>query len=88
MPRWEQFEKCPTCGYDIATGEGERGCQYGDCPYLPEELNVFCDDCRFDFFTGEGNPPCDDPMTCANGAAAREHVANVKHWRDLHGVVG
>ena len=51
MARWEG----PGCGYDIFTGDGGRGCAWGDYPYLPEELNVFCD--GFNFFTMEGNPP-------------------------------
>jgi hypothetical protein len=42
MARWEGFSQCPGCGYDFATGEGERSCAWGDCPYLPEELDVFC----------------------------------------------
>jgi hypothetical protein len=37
MTRWEGFRQCPGCGYDIATGEGERSCSWGDCPHLPEE---------------------------------------------------
>ncbi len=62
MPRWEGFVKCPGCGFDLATGEGVRSCSWGDCPYLPEDLNVYCDDCRFNLFTMEGNPSCDDPL--------------------------
>ncbi len=65
MARWEGFQQCPGCGLDIATGEGERSCAWGECPYLPEELDVYCPNCRFNFFTMEGNPPCEDPMTCA-----------------------
>ena len=42
MAHWDEFKQCPHCGLDIATGEGERGCAWGDCPYVPEELNVFC----------------------------------------------
>ena len=38
--------------------------RWGECPYLPEELDVYCDTCRFNFFTGEGNPSCDDPSSC------------------------
>ncbi len=29
MARWEGFRKCPGCGYDFATGEGERSCSWG-----------------------------------------------------------
>ncbi|HYU58070.1 MAG TPA: hypothetical protein VEO00_08470 [Actinomycetota bacterium] len=80
MARWEQFEQCPHCGWNIATNEGERGCAWGDCPYLPEELNVFCDWCRFDFATMEGNSPCDDPLTCEHGVVPRAHVENYHRW--------
>jgi hypothetical protein len=51
VANWEGFAKCPGCGYDLATGEGERSCAWGDCPYLPEELDVFCPNCRFNFMT-------------------------------------
>jgi len=53
MPRWEGFQQCPGCGLDIATGEGQRGCAWGDCPYLPEELDVYCPYCRFDLLKNE-----------------------------------
>jgi hypothetical protein len=82
MVRWEEFRRCPHCGYDFATGEGERGCAWGDCPYLPEELNVFCAYCWFNFYTMEGNPPCPDPLTCEHGAAPRAHVENYRRWRE------
>jgi tRNA 2-thiouridine synthesizing protein A len=39
VARWEAFRQCPGCGYDFAAGEGERSCTWGDCPYLPEELD-------------------------------------------------
>ena len=80
MARWEDFRKCPGCGLDIATGEGERSCAWGDCPYLPEELDVYCDTCRFNFFTGEGNPPCEDPNKCEHAAEPLRHVENVRAW--------
>jgi hypothetical protein len=78
--RWIDFEKCPHCGWDFATDEGERGCAWGACPYLPEELDVFCSQCRFNFLTMEGNPPCSDPVTCEQGAEARSHVGNYRCW--------
>lgn len=80
MARWEAFRKCPGCGFDFGSGEGERSCSWGDCPYLPEELNVFCDRCRFNFFTMEGNPPCEDPLTCLDAAEPRSHVENLRVW--------
>jgi hypothetical protein len=85
MAKWVEFSICPGCGYDPGTGEGDRSCHYGDCPYVPEELNVFCDRCRFNFVTLEGNPPCEDPMTCEHGVEARAHVGNVERWREVHG---
>ena len=85
MAKWEAFRQCPGCGFDFATGEGERSCSWGDCPYLPEELNVFCDSCRFNFFTMEGNPPCEDPLTCEHAAEPRSHVENLRTWE---GTVG
>jgi hypothetical protein len=68
MARWSEFRKCPGCAYDFATGDGERACSWADCPYLPEELDVFCEGCRFNYFTMEGNPPCADPLTCEHAA--------------------
>ncbi len=84
MSRWQEFQKCPGCGLDLGTGEGERGCAWGDCPYLPEELNVYCDDCRFNFYTMEGNPACSDPTTCPHGEAPREHAQNYGRWAAGH----
>ncbi len=80
MARWEGFRKCPGCGYDFATGEGERSCSWGDCPYLPEGLDVFCAYCRFNYFTMEGNPSCEDPMTCPHGEEPRSHLENLRAW--------
>ena len=85
LDRWKEFRPCPQCAYDFATGEGERACSWSECPYVPEELNVFCDQCRFDFVTMEGNPPCADPMTCEHGEEARSHVENVREWSRLRG---
>ncbi|HYU57799.1 MAG TPA: hypothetical protein VEO00_07100 [Actinomycetota bacterium] len=59
---------------------GRARLRVGDCPYLPEELNVFCDWCRFDFATMEGNSPCDDPLTCEHGVVPRAHVENYHRW--------
>lgn len=81
MARWEEFRQCPGCGLDLATGEGERACAWGDCPYLPEELNVYCDYCRFDFYTMEGNSPCPDPLKCEHSAEPLAHVENYRRWQ-------
>lgn len=80
MARWQEFSQCPGCGLDLGSGEGNRGCAWGDCPYLPEELNVICPTCMFSFITGEGNPTCEDPLCCEEGAEARSHVANFLEW--------
>jgi len=80
MAKWERFVKCPGCGYDLATGEGERSCSWGECPYLPQELDVFCPNCRFNFMTGEGNALCGHPQTCEYAIEARSHVANLQAW--------
>jgi hypothetical protein len=80
MAHWEQFKQCPHCGLNLATGEGQRGCGWGDCPYLPEELNVFCEQCRFNYFTMEGNPSCPDPLACEHAAAPLAHVENYRQW--------
>jgi hypothetical protein len=81
MPRWEGFDQCPGCGLDIATGDGQRSCAWGDCPYLPEELDILCDTCRFNFFTMEGNPPCQDPLECEHAAEPLSHVENLRRWQ-------
>ena len=88
MARWEAFRQCPGCGFDFASGEGERSCSWGDCPYLPEELDVFCDQCRFDFFTMEGNPPCEDPLTCVHAMEPRSHVENLRTWEGNRRLTG
>jgi len=84
MPRWEGFVQCPGCGLDFATGDGTRSCAWGACPYLPEELNVYCDTCNFNFFTMEGNPSCDDPLSCEHAAEPLAHIENLRRWRTTH----
>jgi hypothetical protein len=84
MARWEDFRTCPGCGLDLATGEGERGCSWGECPYLPGDLDVYCEQCRFNYYTQEGNPTCEDPMTCEHAAEPLAHVENLKRWRAAH----
>jgi hypothetical protein len=84
VARWMDFAKCPTCGYDIGTGEGTRSCSWGDCPNVPLELDVFCAYCRFNFLTMEGNPPCPDPLRCDHAAEPLAHVANYREWRTAH----
>ena len=80
MGDWRGFRLCPGCGYDIATGEGERACSWGDCSYLPAQLDVFCPNCRFNFLTREGNAQCGRPGVCEHAAESRSNVANVREW--------
>jgi hypothetical protein len=80
MAKWQDFQQCPQCSLDFGTGEGTRACAWTDCPYLPEELNVFCGYCRFDFFTMEGNSPCPDPLLCEHATEPLEHVGSYRTW--------
>lgn len=80
--RMLSFRPCPDCAYDLATGEGERSCNYGACPYLPEALEVHCPTCWYNFYSQEGRPECSDPPSCdfaRKEAPAR--VAAVGRWR-------
>ena len=58
------FHTCPFCTFDLETGEGERNCHYGECPYLPEQMNTRCPTCNYDFLTDDLVPECGDPPTC------------------------
>jgi hypothetical protein len=80
MGGWEGYRQCPDCTFDLATGDGERACSWGECPYLPEELDVFCPNCRFSLFAMEGNSQCGRPGVCEHSAASRAHVANLRAW--------
>jgi hypothetical protein len=81
MAKWQEYEKpCPRCGLDWVTDQGDAACGWAVCPYLPEELDVHCDNCRFNFYTMEGNPPCANPMTCEHSVEPLQHVQNFEHW--------
>jgi hypothetical protein len=86
MPRWIGFVQCPGCGHDLITGEGERSCSWGDCPYLPDELDVLCPNCRFNFFTMDGNALCGQPGVCEHSVEQRAHVQNLRAWAENRGV--
>ena len=78
------FQQCPQCALDLATGEGERGCHYYECPYLPEELDVRCPTCLYNFFTDDGNPECHDPPNCKFARlTAPERVQTLQSWLAL-----
>lgn len=75
------FRRCPGCGYDLVTHEGERGCHYYACPYLPEELDTTCPVCVYDFTRQDGNAECGDPPSCEFALKeAPIRVANVRAW--------
>lgn len=77
------FHQCAQCTYDLLTGEGERGCHYYACPYLPEALDVQCPTCMYNFHTRDGQPECSDPPTCEFArTTARERVALARRWHD------
>lgn len=78
LPVWRQ---CPGCEYDIVTGEGERGCNWYDCPYLPEDLKVFCPHCNFNFATEEGSPRCGYPPSCKWAEPGYSHAVKAKEVR-------
>jgi hypothetical protein len=84
MARWEGFTQCPGCSFDFVTGDGERSCSWGACPYLPEELDVLCPNCMFNFMTKQGNALCGHPRICEYGADARSHVVNLQQWAMTH----
>jgi hypothetical protein len=76
------WRQCAVCTYDIATGEGEPACHWYACPYLPDELDVFCPSCSYDFFTHEGRSECGDPPACEHARlVAPERVAAVREWQ-------
>ena len=82
-----KFTSCAHCTWDFATGEGERTCSYGDCPYLPELLDPRCPVCLYDFYTGEGNPECGDDPNCDFATEeAPIRVGLVAEWRRRHGL--
>ncbi len=85
-PRVLAFELCEQCDYDFRTDEGERGCNYGECPYLPEALDVWCPTCRYNFMVRDGNPECGDTPRCEFArTTARERVRTLSAWLTSRG---
>ncbi|MDX1659405.1 MAG: hypothetical protein R3343_11335 [Nitriliruptorales bacterium] len=81
------FTSCEQCTYDFATGEGERSCSYGACPYLPELLDPRCPICHYDFYTREGNSECGAAPRCEFARKeAPIRVEIVSEWRRRHGL--
>jgi hypothetical protein len=80
------FRQCELCGLDLATGEGDRGCHYYECPYLPEALDVRCPTCLYNFYTADGNPECSDPPACEFARViAPQRVETLRAWLDAQG---
>ena len=71
-------------GAGAARGDGGLG--WGECAYLPEELDVYCEQCRFNYFSLEGNPTCDDPLTCEHAPVPLSHVENYRRWADARSI--
>jgi hypothetical protein len=83
------FQQCPLCTYDFATGEGQKGCHYYECPYLPEELDVRCPTCLYNFNVKDGNPGCGDPPDCEFARdIAPDRVASLATWSRARRRVG
>lgn len=81
LARALRFRTCPSCEYDLATGDGERDCHYGACPNLPEELEIHCPRCWYNFYTGEGRAECGDPPRCDFATSEAPHrVATLMRW--------
>lgn len=75
------FHQCALCSYDFRTDEGDRGCHYFECPYLPEALDVWCPTCRFNFMIDDGNPECSYPPDCDFARdIAPERVRALEAW--------
>lgn len=79
--RARAFRTCELCSYDFRNDEGERGCHYYECPYLPEELDIWCPTCRYNFMVGDGNPDCSDPPDCEFArTTAPDRVCALEAW--------
>lgn len=79
------FVQCEDCAYDLETGEGQRSCHWGDCPYLPEALTLVCPTCRFNFGTMEGDPECGETPRCEFAIeVAPVRLALFHAWQALH----
>ena len=80
------FNACEQCLYDFRTDEGAFTCNYYECPYLPEELDVWCPTCRYNFMVDDGNPACGDPPDCDFAKeTAPQRVAALDVWLRLRG---
>ena len=82
-----RFQPCANCTYSFVSGEGERSCSYGDCPYLPADLDPRCPTCLYNFYTGEGTPGCGEPPDCDFALEeAGEHVDLLRRWLAARGI--
>lgn len=85
LERLLSFRMCPVCEYDLATAEGRRACHYGECPYLPEAMDIRCPTCLYNFFNDGLTPACGDPPTCDFARLeAPDRIDARVYWLDHH----
>lgn len=70
---------CPGCTPDNITAEGARPCSFYDCPGLPDELRVTCDECMFDFAADDGQITCDH-HSCPTALRLQNNVDTYRSW--------
>lgn len=75
---------CPGCFPESLTVEGARPCSFYDCPGLPDELRVTCDDCMFDFAADDGQVTCDHDL-CPTALRLQGNVDTYRRWVRLIG---
>ena len=75
------YRRCPGCDYDFVAGTGQKSCGWYECPYLPEELQVFCPECNYNFATGEGAPSCGEPPNSRWAAEGYRHAENARRFQ-------
>ena len=71
--------QCPGCTPEKATVDGARPCSFYDCPGLPAELEVTCNQCMYDFSVDDGQPTCDH-NTCETARRLRANVSTYLTW--------
>jgi hypothetical protein len=74
--------QCPGCTPEKAVDPDGRPCSFYDCPGLPPELHVTCNECMYDFASGSGLIKCDH-RTCETAQRLRRNVATYRAWLDL-----
>jgi hypothetical protein len=79
------FVACEDCTYDFATGEGARNCTYGECPNLPEALQLRCPTCYHNFVADDTVPGCGETATCEFALTiVPDRLAVYEEWARTH----